>query len=90
MNNMKHSHTLNQQDPIIMHNINRPTDPTNIVGLSKYMHETEESKALVKKVRILCWIMTSPKSHGTKAKTVKETWGRRCNTLVFISSEVGK
>ena len=31
-----------------------------------------------------------PENHNTKAKTVKATWGKRCNVLVFISSEAGK
>jgi hypothetical protein len=57
--------------------------------LPKLIDEVAESKAMVKKIRILCWIMTSPKSHN-KAKVVRETWGRRCNILVFISSEEGR
>lgn len=60
----------------------------NIVELPKLIDEVTESKALVKKIRILCWIMTSPKSHN-KAAVVRETWGRRCNILLFISSEEG-
>lgn len=37
-------------------------------------------------VRILCWVLTHPDNHQTKAKAVKDTWGRRCNKLVFIST----
>eukprot|EP00112_Aurelia_sp_Birch-Aquarium-sp1_P000630 Seg1058.21 transcript_id=Seg1058.21/GoldUCD/mRNA.D3Y31 product="Glycoprotein-N-acetylgalactosamine 3-beta-galactosyltransferase 1" protein_id=Seg1058.21/GoldUCD/D3Y31 len=45
------------------------------------------AKKLYKKVRILCWILTSPKTLRTKGKAVKETWGKRCNKIIFMSSE---
>jgi hypothetical protein len=41
------------------------------------------------KVRVLCWIMTTPKNHWKKARHDKNTWGKRCNRLIFISTETG-
>ncbi|XP_061182117.1 glycoprotein-N-acetylgalactosamine 3-beta-galactosyltransferase 1-like [Saccostrea echinata] len=45
------------------------------------------ARGLSKKVRILCWIMTSPKNLDGKATAVKNTWAKRCNKALFFSSE---
>eukprot|EP00794_Sanderia_malayensis_P018857 gene18857-20757_t len=44
------------------------------------------AKNLEKKVRVLCWVMTSPERLQTKGKAVKETWGKRCNKILFMST----
>lgn len=38
-------------------------------------------------VRVLCWVMTGPPNHYTKAIHVKNTWGKKCDKLIFFSSE---
>lgn len=37
--------------------------------------------------RIMCWIMTNPANHDTKAVAVRDTWGRHCDKLVFMTTQ---
>ena len=48
----------------------------------------EESLAddLFERVKVLCWIMISPEFHHTRGVHIKNTWGRRCNKILFMSS----
>ncbi|CAD6995920.1 glycoprotein-N-acetylgalactosamine 3-beta-galactosyltransferase 1 [Ceratitis capitata] len=45
------------------------------------------AEQLAMDVRILCWVMTTPNNHKTKAIHVRRTWGRRCNRLLFVTSQ---
>ncbi|XP_059148646.1 glycoprotein-N-acetylgalactosamine 3-beta-galactosyltransferase 1-like [Physella acuta] len=44
------------------------------------------AKELYSKVRVACWIMTSPTNLRSKAIHVKNTWAKRCNLVLFMSS----
>ncbi|XP_059148647.1 glycoprotein-N-acetylgalactosamine 3-beta-galactosyltransferase 1-like [Physella acuta] len=54
---------------------------------SQYHHDDDLlAKELYRKVRVACWIMTSPDTLHNKAIHVKNTWAKRCNLVLFMSS----
>ncbi|KFB34813.1 AGAP009979-PA-like protein [Anopheles sinensis] len=57
---------------------------------SEEVHALENAtlaQQLHREVRVLCWVMTSPSNHKTKALQVNRTWAKRCNKVLFMSSE---
>lgn len=40
---------------------------------------------LSQRVRVLCWVMTRP-TGVERCESIKKTWGKRCNVLLFMSS----
>ncbi|CAG5135641.1 unnamed protein product [Candidula unifasciata] len=45
------------------------------------------AREMSQKVRVLIWVMTSPSSLKIKAQAIKETWGKRCNIIIYFSSK---
>ncbi|EDW11851.2 glycoprotein-N-acetylgalactosamine 3-beta-galactosyltransferase 1 [Drosophila mojavensis] len=52
------------------------------------MEQPSLAEQLKKEVRVLCWVMTHPGNHKLRALHVKRTWGKRCNILLFMSSQL--
>ncbi|KQK85212.1 protein OS-9 [Amazona aestiva] len=48
--------------------------------------EPPQGDALYERVRVLCWVMTSPSTLRTRAWHVRATWARHCNAVLFMSS----
>lgn len=48
------------------------------------------AKRFQRDIRVLCWVMTSAANLYTKAIHVRETWGKRCNTVLFVSDKEDK
>lgn len=51
------------------------------------LYEDELADFLFNEVKILCYVFTHADNHKTKVKHVINTWGKRCNKLLFMSTK---
>lgn len=54
---------------------------------SDELYDESMSYELFHQVKLLCWVFTHPSNHEKKAIHVKNVWGKRCNKLLFMSTE---
>lgn len=54
-------------------------------GRERYNETIADS--LYDEIKIVCLVLTYPPNHQTRAVHIKNTWGRGCNKLIFLSTE---
>lgn len=51
-------------------------------------YEQEKADQLFNDIKVLCYIFTHQLNHQTKVPHVRNTWGKKCNKLIFMSDTV--
>lgn len=62
----------------------------NVLTVKNYLTDSLKIKTeliVEQKPRILCWILTSPQNRVDRAVHVQNTWGKRCDKLLLMSSQ---
>ena len=77
----------NSSQPQIHHKLNCSKENYQISIKKEHENLHSLSEKLFDEVKVLCWVMTDPENHKTKALHVKRTWGKRCNKILFMSTQ---
>lgn len=91
-----HYHSHDMHDPhsgSALHGVEGPEQDVGHHSDKDEAHAFENTTIATKlfdEVKVLCWVMTNPKNHKSKARHVKRTWGPRCNKLIFMSTQEGE
>ncbi|XP_051858165.1 glycoprotein-N-acetylgalactosamine 3-beta-galactosyltransferase 1, partial [Drosophila albomicans] len=56
------------------------------VQLPAVVVDDSVARELYSEVRIICMVLTYPHMYEKVARTIRQTWGRRCNKLIIFSS----
>jgi glycoprotein-N-acetylgalactosamine 3-beta-galactosyltransferase len=63
------------------------TDQQRVFSVSFVQrHNVEIADRLRRDVRILCLVLTQLHFHESQTEAVKNTWGRRCTNLIFVTN----
>ncbi|XP_013115380.2 glycoprotein-N-acetylgalactosamine 3-beta-galactosyltransferase 1 [Stomoxys calcitrans] len=65
----------------------RKYSSSNLTRASRDPYSNYAVEYLFNTTRVLCWIITQPENHMTRAIHIRRTWGQRCNKLIFISTQ---
>ena len=72
--------------PFGINGFNYYTELSHRIAFLLFTDGRSEAETLAEKVRVLCWILTAPQFLDHRARQVKDTWGKRCNVILFMSS----
>ncbi|RUS72822.1 hypothetical protein EGW08_019415, partial [Elysia chlorotica] len=83
--------TLGQTPNPSLYSESRATETTGLPLSTALLQSTSDGREDTNSpIRILVFVMTTSANLQTKALAVKDTWGKRCDVLLFFSSESNK